>query len=135
MTQFNQGAIALAKQIATDQGLDPATFCGLVERESTWNNWKIRYEPAFLMRYVLPLNIDDPTEERARAFSWGPCQITGQLARELGYLGDFAGLCDWQVGLEWGAKGLAKRGSLEAYNGGGNPNYAAEVTKLAAAYV
>jgi soluble lytic murein transglycosylase-like protein len=131
---FNLGAIALAKQIATDQGLDPATFCGLVERESSWNNWAIRYEPAFFLRYIIPLDLQDTTEERARAFSWGPCQIMGQLARELGYKGDLANLCDWQVGLEWGAKALAHRGSLQAYNGGGNPNYAAEVMKLAASY-
>jgi soluble lytic murein transglycosylase-like protein len=97
------------------------------------------------------------TEAQARAFSWGLMQVMGQVAREHNFgaapnpnspappqlhspdrtVGaPLAQLCDPASGLEVGctvfaaklsaAHGDATR-ALQLWNGGGNPNYAAEV--------
>jgi hypothetical protein len=139
--------IAAAQKIAASHGLTPRIFCGLVERESAWNPWEIRYEPKFYEEYVQKQvdagKIHDETEARARAFSWGLCQVMGEDAREMGYAGNLAQLCDPETGLEYGARlliheitrsGANISAALERYNGGGNPNYAAEVLKLAEKY-
>ena len=128
-------------------GLDTALLAALVEHESSWNPWAIRYEPAFFARYILPLLQSETvrdTEARARAFSWGLMQIMGQTARELGFAGDLASLCDPDVGLTWGCKKLqqcmdAHVGDLDAallkYNGGGDPSYPIAVRNLMAKYL
>jgi hypothetical protein len=145
MTQ--QDMIAIARDAAARHGLFPKLLCGLVERESTWDPWKIRYEHGFYSRYVQK-QIDsgaliDMTEARARAFSWGLGQVMGEEARERGYTGHLAALCDPSAGLEIAAITLAHKLSmaegntgkaLELYNGGANPNYAAEVLALSEKY-
>jgi soluble lytic murein transglycosylase-like protein len=139
--------IAAAVAAATKHGLPPQIICGIAERESTWNPWTIRYEPAFFTKYMEALwthgMVKDITEAQARSFSWGLMQVMGQTARELGWAGDIAALCDPEVALEYGCRAFAERmktrqgnapAALLAYNGGANPNYADEVLKLAAAY-
>lgn len=134
--------VQLAKTTAQSHGLDPALVCAVVEQESNWNQWAIRFEPAFLARYVHPLGLSD-TESYARSFSWGLMQLMGQVARELGYKGHVAELCDPVTGLEWGCKHLANKlkdvngdvhMALQRWNGGGNPNYADEVLARVAKY-
>lgn len=128
---FQQLAVAAAKT----HGLDPSLVCAVVEQESAWDPWSIRFEPRFLARYVQPLGLAD-TESYARSFSWGLMQLMGQVARELGYKGHLAALCDPATGLEWGCKHLAAKVAdvhgeikmaLQRWNGGGNPNYADQV--------
>jgi soluble lytic murein transglycosylase-like protein len=127
--------ITLAKSEAKIYGLDPALVCAVVEQESAWNPWSIRYEPVFFTHYVLPIlnsHAISETEAQARAFSWGLMQLMGEVARELGYVGDMAALCTPEVGLMWGCKLLTKKLALEngnvprallRWNGGGNQNY------------
>jgi soluble lytic murein transglycosylase-like protein len=139
--------IALARDTAGKHELYPHVVCGLIERESSWDPWKIRYEEGFYTRYIEKLiaqhQLSDPTEERARAFSWGLGQIMGEEARERGYKGHLAMLCDPPVGIEWTCIVLSRKletasgnvpGGLQLYNGGGNPNYGAEVLALAEKY-
>lgn len=134
------GLIFLAKAAAKGAGLDPALVCAVVEQESSWDPWAIRYEPDFYTRYILPLQekgiVRTDTEARARAFSWGLMQLMGEVARELGYSGNMAALCAPSTGLHWGCTHLAKKfteaggdqtKALQLWNGGGNPAYAAEV--------
>jgi len=125
----------LATQKAIEAGLDPALICAIVEQESAWNPWAIRFEPAFYEKYVKPMNLSD-TEEYARSFSWGLMQTMGEVVRELGYKGPMAQLCDPEVSLEWGCKVFKKkldrangdvRRALLFWNGGGRPAYADEV--------
>lgn len=136
--------VILTRQTASRHGLDPDLVCGMVERESSWFPWTIRYEPAFMSHYIAPLYTlgkFSASEAYARSFSWGLMQVMGDVARENGFTGTFlAQLCDPQIGLEIGcavfAKHLAKSAynaaaALEAWNGGGNPNYAQEVLTLA----
>jgi len=127
---------ALARSIAAAHGLDPALVCAVVEQESAWDSNAMRYEPAFRARYVAPLDLP-PTEEIARSISWGLMQLMGQVAREYGFQRPFlSALCDSSAGLTFGcivlavklaaAGGNVPRG-LALWNGGGNPDYAAQV--------
>ena len=135
--------VELAKAAAARHGLDPAIVCGIVARESSWNQWTIRYEPAFYTRYVGQLYIShevDLTEAHARATSWGLMQVMGQVAREAGFAGRLPQLCDPPIGLEVGCQVFVRKlteqhgdsvAALLAWNGGGNPSYAGEVLRLA----
>ena len=132
--------IELARGIAVEHGLDPALVCALIEQESAWNPWAVRYEPGFLSRYVAPLYTAgklSATEAYTRSMSWGLMQVMGQVAREFGFAADsLSELCDPATGIDIGCTVLAKRmarargdvpAALLAWNGGGNPNYPAEV--------
>lgn len=142
--------VSLAKKVAGTFGLEGALVCAVVEQESGWNPWAMRYEPAFLNKYVAPLytaNKISASEAWARGFSWGLMQVMGQVAREAGFDGAFlSALCDPQTGLSIGCKVLAKklngdlvkgdvRLGLLAWNGGGNPSYAAQVLARKPAYL
>jgi soluble lytic murein transglycosylase-like protein len=139
--------LALARKAAAAQSLDPALICAVVEQESGWNPWAIRYEPAFFAKYVAPLytnNKISASEAYARGFSWGLMQVMGQVARESGFDASFlSALCDPEQGLAVGCKVLRKkldaaRGdttqALLTWNGGGNPIYAAQVLARKARY-
>ncbi len=131
--------IALARATAEAHQLDAALVCAICEQESAWNPWAIRYEPAFFAHYVAPqlaAGQISNTEAQARAFSWGLMQVMGQVAREHNFDATLPQLCDPACGLEIGcavyaAKLAAAHGdatrALQLWNGGGNPNYAAEV--------
>lgn len=132
--------IAAARSAATAKELDPALVCAIVEQESGWNQWAIRFEPAFLKKYVEPLEGNEhlsPSESNARATSWGLMQVMGQVARENGFAGpSLAELCEPSIGLEIGCSVFAKKlvaanqaskHALLLWNGGSNANYATEV--------
>src|SRR5579863_3306493 len=132
--------LALAHKAAATQSLDPALVCAVVEQESGWNPWAIRYEPAFFAKYVAPLytnNKISASEAYARGFSWGLMQVMGQTARENGYTEPFlSSLCDPADALEIGCRVLRKKfetaagdtvRTLLAWNGGSNPAYPAQV--------
>jgi soluble lytic murein transglycosylase-like protein len=139
--------VALAQRAAEVHGLWPELACAIVEQESAWNPWALRYEPAFYDKYVEPQiargEIADVTESRARAFSWGLMQVMGQVAREHGFTGALPSLCDPAVGLEIGcrvfaAKLAAAEGNvtraLLLWNGAGNQDYPAAVLARTARY-
>lgn len=127
--------ISLARTFAKNRGLDVALVCALIEQESDWDTWEIRYEPGFQRRYVDAMNLQ-PTETVARSISWGLMQIMGQVAREEGFTGALASLCEPLNGLEYGCKKLTRclgesagdwTGALLRYNGGGDPDYGEKV--------
>jgi soluble lytic murein transglycosylase-like protein len=132
--------LTLARNAAAAYSLDPALACAVIEQESSWNPWAIRYEPAFFGKYVAPLYTNNKvtaSEAYARGFSWGLMQVMGQVAREAGFDGPFlSALCDPEQGLAVGCRVLRKKldamagdapRALLAWNGGGNPSYAAQV--------
>ncbi len=103
----------LARNSAKKYGLDPALVCAVVEQESAWNPWAIRYEERFYVKYVLGGLTDEEiiklgkTELQSRAFSWGLMQVMGLTARVHGFNGRFLSeLCRPQVGLEVGCQVL-----------------------------
>ena len=129
-----------ARRIAAAAGIDPQLVCAVIEQESDWNPWAVRYEPGFLSRYVAPLYTAgkfSATEAYTRAMSWGLMQVMGQVAREFGFKeSSLAELCDPATGVEFGCKILSRRLArakgdtslaLQAWNGGAYANYAAEV--------
>ena len=132
--------VQLAQRAAEAEGLDLALVCAVVEQESAWNPWAMRYEPAFFAKYVAPLYTNNKvgaTEAYARGISWGLMQVMGQTAREKGasslYLST---LCDPAVGLAVGCRILRQKleaaggdaaRALLAWNGGANADYADEV--------
>jgi len=137
----------LARRSAQGEGLDPALVCAVVEQESNWNTWAMRYEPLFFAKYVAPLftnNKVGATEAYARGISWGLMQVMGQVAREKGVASLFLStLCDPSVGLAVGCRILHQKleaadgdtpKALLAWNGGGNPDYAEEVLARMARY-
>lgn len=132
--------VQLAERAAAAEGLEPALVCAVVEQESNWNPWAIRYEPLFFAKYVAPLYTNNKvgaTEAYARGISWGLMQVMGQVAREIGVSSLYLStLCDPAVGLAVGCKVLRRKldahggdrtKGLLAWNGGGNPDYADEV--------
>jgi soluble lytic murein transglycosylase-like protein len=132
--------IELARRIAIAHGIESALVCAVIEQESAWNPWAVRYEPGFLSRYVAPLYTAgklSATEAYTRSMSWGLMQVMGQTAREAGFReASLAELCDPATGVEWGCQLLASRlerahgdvaAALLAWNGGANPGYPVEV--------
>lgn len=132
--------INLARRVASEHALEPALVCAVIEQESAWNPWAMRYEPSFLSRYVAPLYTAgklSATEAYTRAMSWGLMQVMGQVAREFGFQqASLSELCDPATGIEFGCRVLANRlsrakgnvsAALLAWNGGASANYAAEV--------
>src|SRR6266852_2247073 len=136
------------QKIAAAQSLDPSLVCAVVEQESAWNPWAMRYEPAFFTKYVAPLYTNNKiaaTEAYSRGFSWGLMQVMGQVARETGFDALFlSALCDPEQGLAVGCKVLRKKfdamagdttRALLAWNGGANQTYAAQVLARRAHYL
>ncbi len=132
--------VAAARKCANAHSLDPALVCAVIEQESSWNPFAMRYEPAFFAKYVAPLytnNKVSASEAYARGFSWGLMQVMGQVAREFGFDAPFlSALCDPEQGIAIGCKVLRRKfdamagdttRALLAWNGGGNPAYAAQV--------
>jgi len=139
--------VALAHSAAAAHKLDPALVCAVVEQESSWNPWAVRYEPAFLARYVQPLYTAGKislTEAYTRSISWGLMQLMGEVARELGcQTTSLAELCDPATGLDFGCRQLRAKfdgaggdptRALLAWNGGANRDYPAEVLARVAHY-
>lgn len=140
--------LTFARKAADAQGLDPGLVCAVVEQESGWNPWAMRYEPAFFTKYVAPLytnNKVSASEAYARGFSWGLMQVMGQVAREFGFEPVFlSALCDPEQGLAIGCKVLRKKietaggdvtRGLLAWNGGANALYPAQVLARRAHYL
>ena len=132
--------IALAARAAAAQKLDAPLVCAVIEQESSWNPWALRYEPAFFAKYVAPLyttNKVSASEAYARGFSWGLMQVMGQVAREFGFDAPFlSALCEPEQGIAVGCKVLRRKldamagdltRGLLAWNGGANSQYAAQV--------
>jgi soluble lytic murein transglycosylase-like protein len=146
MTDFStiDARISLARKYGVKYLLDTALICGLVDHESSWNPFAIRYEPAFYAEYIQNMRGLTPTEMTARAQSWGLGQIMGQTAREFGFAGRFLSeLCDPDTGLDFACKKLSKcltdsgndvDKALQRYNGGADPDYHTAVKALMPKY-
>jgi soluble lytic murein transglycosylase-like protein len=138
----------LAHDAAGVHGLWPELVCAVVEQESSWNRWAVRYEPAFYSRYVEPQisrgELLHQTEARARAFSWGLMQVMGQVAREHGFAETWMpALCEPATNLDIGCRVLAAKlrvaqgdvsRALLLWNGGADREYPAQVLARVSRY-
>jgi len=138
----------LIQRVARRHGLPPHILAGLVCQESGGDAFAIRFEPRY--RWLVWEIVRHPvatwrlmsrdTREWAQRVSWGPCQIMGATAVERGFRGWPTELCQWDVGLEFGARHLAwclrraradMHAALLRYNGGGDPLYPNRVLRWA----
>ena len=92
----------------------PDLVCAIIEQESAWNPWALRYEPSFYAKYIAPRMatgaIASATEAHARAFSWGLMQVMGQVAREHGFTGaSLAALCEPVTAVDIGCRVFAAK--------------------------
>lgn len=149
LTPSRQELIGLARQKAAKYQIDTDLICAMVEQESGWNPWKIRFEPGFLQKYIVPIEGKaalSATEVYARSFSWGLLQVMGEDAREDGFAGVMPELLDPETGLEYGCKRFARLlaridagpdrmlTALLHWNGGANANYPGQVLARLPAY-
>lgn len=134
MPQFSKDElIAMAKAEATKQNVDPVLFCSVIETESSWFPYAMRFEPAFYDKYVAPRYTTRTTESIARATSFGLTQIMGESAREAGFNpAALSALLDPALNLEYGCKWLAGKlakakgdvnKALLLWNGGSDKQY------------
>jgi soluble lytic murein transglycosylase-like protein len=143
-----QSLVSLAAEVALAHGLEPCLVCAVIEQESGWNPWAIRFEPAFFAKYVAPLytnNKVSASEAYARGFSWGLMQVMGQTARENAFAGEFlSALCEPRQGIATGCVVLQRKlaaaaGDVErallAWNGGANTSYPGAVLARKARYL
>ena len=102
----------IIKNKAGKYGLPLGVVKAIIIVESTNNTWATRYEPKYRWLY----NVDDyvngfqnrTTEEICQKISWGPMQVMGAVARELGFKGTFLSeLNDPEVGIEYGCMHLS----------------------------
>lgn len=134
-------------EIGAKYEVDPDLIAAVIWQESRGRPYAFRYEHGFYNKYIdgkstqrlggyWPKLVSENSERRARAISWGPMQLIGQTAREIGFdKEELTSLCDPREGIEYGTKFLAKKlaetkneaRALLAFNGGGNPNYPSEV--------
>jgi soluble lytic murein transglycosylase-like protein len=121
---------------ARECALPVALIAAIIQVESGWNTWAIRFEPAFLKTYVqmhperFGPGISRETERIQRATSFGLMQVMGQTARELGAKQTFlTELCRPEIGIHLGCRYLARQrarfeaehgldGAIAAYNAG-----------------
>jgi soluble lytic murein transglycosylase-like protein len=137
---------SFVKGYAEKYGIDLSLLCAVIEHESSWNPWSIRFEPAFESRYIKPaLPAAPSTLELTKAMSFGLMQIMGETAIELGFQGKFLSqLCDPGYGVDFGCRkfrrcldqaGNSETLALLRYNGGSDNTYPVTVIKLKANYV
>lgn len=82
----------LAKEKAKFVGVDENIVFSFITIESNWITSAIRFEPHYQWLYkpedfYKGLKISLETEKALQKFSYGPMQIMGAVARELGYKG------------------------------------------------
>jgi len=125
VTEVEQAVQKYAKQYGVPVDLVRA----IVQTESSgWTDKRTRYEPGFFKWLVDRIRLTK-AEYTARSTSYGPMQVLGQTARELGYNGSFADLHTVDTGIKYGCKYLARLmnkyytkygwpGVIAAYNAG-----------------
>lgn len=75
---MNQQLLVLAANTATAHGLDVKLVCAVVEQESGWDTWAIRYERNFDKVYVANHGFGD-TEEIGRVHQLGTDATDGRV--------------------------------------------------------
>lgn len=125
---------AMAEGIAKQFGLDPHLLCAIIDVESSWRPYAVRFEPIFNLSriesdipgFAKENGITVDTERVLLKCSWGLGQVMGATARSLGFMGPLPQLCEPYVGALWAARYLLKitkkyksrNDQIAAYNAG-----------------
>lgn len=97
------------KRRAKEFNLDQDLIAAMVQTESGGNPLAVRYEPQWkyffnTLIFAQDLGITQMTENQLQAMSWGPMQIMGSVAREMGFRGHLTKLTDADTALYWSCK-------------------------------
>ena len=125
----------IIRKYATAEKLSPELVAGVIEHESAFDNWAMKYEPHYSWLYGdderektevirgLLKKIDNRTEWKAQQFSYGLMQIMGAVAREYGFAGKYlTELCEASLGVKYGCMHLKKQ--IKRYKGNINKGLA-----------
>jgi len=117
------------QKYAKQHSLPISLVRAVVQTESTgWTDQRTRYEPGFFKWLVNRIRLSK-AEYTARSTSYGPMQVLGQTARELGYTGSYENLHSIDIGIDYGCRYLSRlkkkyfnkygwHGVIAAYNAG-----------------
>jgi soluble lytic murein transglycosylase-like protein len=143
--------ILLCRKLASEMGVDQDLAVAICGQESNYNSSVVRYEANWsylcdVEKFSKLLGISFQSEFQLQKFSWGPMQVMGSVARELGYYGHLTELITPQNGLYYGVRKLSvlsmkysnQLDVIASYNGGSpskvggeyrNKNYVDSVKK------
>lgn len=123
--------VSLIKQECARRELDAQLICSIIDTESSFNTYAIRYEPLAMRTVSASVcarvnRISEETEQMAQRFSWGLGQVLGSTARWIGFRDILPSLCDPKTGIYWACETFDKLGSpykameekIAAYNAG-----------------
>ncbi|MHA1827800.1 MAG: lytic transglycosylase domain-containing protein [Candidatus Heimdallarchaeaceae archaeon] len=125
--------IRIIKEEAKFKNLPDSILLGLVQVESGFNPFAVRYEPNYkyvkIVESLKPKNCSNNTEINLQKTSWGLFQIMGGTARYLGFDGWLTKLIIPEINIEYGTlyfatlyrRYVAKygiAGVIAAYNAG-----------------
>ena len=121
----------LAAKYASDFNIDHDLVYSIINVESGWNPYAMRFEPNYKWLYEYRvyaglLNITEQTEETLQKMSYGLFQLMGALCREYGFKEELVKLCDPEINLKYGCMHLKKlinkysneQDVIAAYNAG-----------------
>ena len=99
--------LSIVKAKAAEHGIDPAFVAAFVEVETGGRTFATRFEPAYryvadAARWAALTGTSEATETTGQMTSWGPMQVMGGVARELGFKGLLPELSQPEVGIEYG---------------------------------
>ena len=134
------------KDVALDLCIDPVLLRAILEVESGFDKWAVRFEMDFTyivsaQRFARLNKITHQTEIFCQKCSWGMGQIMGGTARDFGFHGPLPELLDPDTNIFWCGMVLKKKvlrwpnlkEHISAYNAGSpskmNPEYVAKVLK------
>lgn len=86
--------------------IDPNVICTIIEIESSYNPWAVRFEPNSNYKVSVDeiaklVRITSATEDMLQKFSWGLGQIMGSTARWIGFRGPLTQLCEPDTAIQW----------------------------------
>lgn len=143
---------AIAVQ-AMSRDLDPLLCVAIATIETHGNIYLTRFEPLWkyytgVAQFAHSTGVTQDTEIAGQATSWGPMQVMGSVAREMGFVGLFPQLASVDLGVRFALLKLKKIGEIyeneeaviSAYNAGtpkklingtwSNQGYVSKVTEV-----
>lgn len=123
---------AFIDQLASSYGVDADLVHAIIQIESGWNEWAVRFEPNYKwldapVEWALKLGTTPETETILQKTSWGLMQVMGGVARQHGYKRPLTMLLLPKDGLEVGIQhlqskvrvyGAVEKNVIASYNSG-----------------
>lgn len=103
--------LQMVQMQAPKKGLEPNLVLAIIKRESDFQQYAMRYEPAFKYfwdpeGFSRKVRVSIETERIGQATSWGLMQIMGAVAREYYFTRPFGLLFEPETNIEYGCRHL-----------------------------